>query len=133
MKTFYPIITTPMLAECRDFYVHVLGAKVLFQKDWYVHLVIEGGEIGFLHPKRPARLPVFQHATLTRGMCLALEVKDVRRLHDDLQANNVKIFGALQEYPGGELAFSLLDPTGTVINIVECIEDAPVVPDVLEI
>ena len=42
---FYPIITTIVPMECRDFYVKAFDAQVLFQTDWYVHLKLGGGEI----------------------------------------------------------------------------------------
>ena len=31
--TLYPIVTTPALKECRDFYVRALDARVLFESD----------------------------------------------------------------------------------------------------
>lgn len=119
MKHLYPIITTPNLRECRDFYVRALGARVLFQQDWYVHLSIAGWEIGFLRPNHPHRLPVFQHATLSRGLCLALEVDDVKKIHDDFQKKGIELFGEVQSFPGGETSFSVMDPAGIVLNIVE--------------
>lgn len=119
MKHLYPIVTTPMVRECRDFYVSALGARVLFQQDWYVHLDIEGWEIGFLRPQPPIRLPVFMHAAPSRGLCVAVEVDDVRRLHERLLAQKVEILAPLERYPGGELTFSVMDPAGVVLNIVE--------------
>lgn len=119
MKHFYPIITTGAVRECRDFYVNTFGARVLFQQDWYVHLSIDGWEIGFLRPKPPVRLPVFQHASLSRGMCIALEVDDVGALYAEFLAKNVEILGRLETFTGGEAVFSVLDPAGIVLNIVE--------------
>lgn len=119
MKHLYPIITTPSLKECRDFYVKALGARVLFQQDWYVHVSIDGWEIGFLKPNPPKRLPVFQQAALTRGLCVALEVPSVQEVHDALVSKGIEILGPLQTFPGGEKAFSVMDPAGVVLNIVE--------------
>ncbi|HUP92729.1 MAG TPA: VOC family protein [Solimonas sp.] len=119
MKHLYPIITTPALRECRDFYVKVLNARVLFQQDWYVHLSIGGWEIGFLMPNPPKRLPVFQHAALSRGLCLALEVEDVIEVHDQFVKKGIEMLGQLSSFPGGEKAFSVMDPAGVVLNIVE--------------
>ncbi|AXQ27404.1 glyoxalase [Solimonas sp. K1W22B-7] len=119
MRHLYPIVTTPDLARCRSFYVDALGASVLFEQDWYLHLSVDGWEIGFLHPSHPRRLPVFAHTALTRGLCLALEVEDVRALHDRLAAKGVDILGRIGEHPGGELSFSVMDPAGTVLNVVQ--------------
>lgn len=119
MKHLYPIITTGAVKECRNFYTHLFGARVLFQQDWYVHLSIDGWEIGFLHPNHPRRLPVFKHATLSRGVCIALEVDDVRKLYQEFLDKKIEIFAKLEEFTGGEMTFSVLDPSGVVINIVE--------------
>jgi catechol 2,3-dioxygenase-like lactoylglutathione lyase family enzyme len=119
MKHLYPIITTPSVRECREFYVHALSARVLFEQDWYVHLSIDGWEIGFLAPNHPVRLPVFKHASQSRGLCIALEVDDVRALYAEFQSKNIEIFGALEELNGGELVFSVMDPSGQVLNVVQ--------------
>lgn len=119
MNHLYPIVTTAAPLDCRDFYVSALGARVLFQKEWYVHLSLEGWEIGFLQPKPPVRLPVFQHASVSRGLCLAVEVQDVRALHAQFVAQNIPRLAELAEFPGGEWAFSVVDPAGVVLNIVE--------------
>lgn len=119
MKQIYPIVTTLNPAECCEFYVRALGARVLFKQDWYVHLSVGGWEIGFLQANHPQRLPVFQHSSLSRGLCLALEVEDVRHLHDELQAKGIELLGGLRRYPGGDVSFSIMDPAGTVLNVVE--------------
>jgi len=119
MKHIYPIVTTPDLQQCRDFYVEALGARVLFEQGWYVHLSVGGWEIGFLHPSHPTRLPVFQHLSLTRGLCLAVEVEDVRALRAELIGKGIELLGELGELAGGELTFSVMDPAGIVLNIVE--------------
>jgi len=124
MKHLYPIITTVLVRECRDFYVKALDARVLFETEWYVHLSVDGWEIGFLRPNPPVRLPVFLHATLSRGLCLAVEVEDVRKLCDQLQAKGIQLLGQLERFPSGELAFSAVDPAGVVLNIVERQADA---------
>jgi uncharacterized glyoxalase superfamily protein PhnB len=119
MRHLYPIITTPMLREARDFYVRVLNARVLFQQDWYVHLSLSGWEIGFLRPNHPGKLPVFQQATATRGLCLALEVDNVQEMYDELLHKGVESLGPLQRSMGGEPSFSVMDPAGVVLNVVE--------------
>jgi catechol 2,3-dioxygenase-like lactoylglutathione lyase family enzyme len=119
MKHLYPIVATPALKECKDFYVRLLNARVMFQKEWYLHLSIDNWEIGFLHPMQPTRLPMFRHATLTRGLCLALEVRDVATTHQEFIDKGIEILGRLETFPSGENGFSVMDPAGIVLNIVE--------------
>ena len=116
---FYPIVTTIVPMECRDFYIKAFGATVLFQTDWYVHLKLGGGEIGFLKPNPPQRLPVFRHARPSSGLTLAIEVPDVRAMHKQITDLGVETFGKPEESASGELAFSLMDPAGVILNFVE--------------
>ncbi|HEX4873174.1 MAG TPA: VOC family protein [Nevskiaceae bacterium] len=130
MRHVYPIVTTPALAECRAFYERALEARVLFESRWYLHLCTASAqgrfEIGFLHPEPPQRLPLFRHATLSRGLCLALEVDDVLATHRQMVARGVEIFSRLQVWENGERSFSLIDPAGVVLNVVEHHRDASV-------
>ena len=119
MKHLYPIITTANPRECRDFYQRVFGARLLFQQEWYVQLAIEHFEIGFLAPNPPVKLPVFSHASVARGLTLAVEVDDVRKLYAEVQRAGVPRLAELAEFPGGEWAFAVVDPAGVVLNIVE--------------
>lgn len=119
MSHLYPIVTTPMVRECREFYVSALDARVLFETDWYVQLSMEDFEIGFLQPNPPVRLPMFLHASPSRGLCLVLEIDNVRQLAEQFQAKGITLLAAVEEYPGGEVGFSVIDPAGVVLNIVE--------------
>lgn len=120
----YPIITTPEPALCRDFYVKAFDARVLFQTDWYVHLKLQNWELGFLKPNPPQRLPVFQHASLSRGLCFALEVENAGQFYERLQGRGVEALGKPQQSSTGELAFSVMDPAGVILNIVEIRPDS---------
>lgn len=115
----YPIVTTLEPGDCRDFYVKALDARVLFDRPWFVHLAIEKWELGFLQPDPPIPLPVFQHATPSRGLCLALEVEDVAGLYEKLRARGIETLGVPQRSSTGETTFSVMDPAGVIINVVE--------------
>ena len=115
----YPIVTTPEPAACRDFYVKALDARVLFQTDWYVHLKVGNGEIGFLKPNPPQKLPVFQHARPSAGLTLAIEVPDVKAVYLQMTRRKVQTLGKPEKFPNGEWSFSVMDPAGVVLNFVE--------------
>jgi uncharacterized glyoxalase superfamily protein PhnB len=115
----YPIVTTPEPGACREFYRKALDAKVLFETEWYVHLAIGGWELGFLKPNPPQRLPVFQHARPSHGLTLAIEVPDVAAVFQQLAARGIEALGKPEKFPNGEIAFSVMDPAGVVLNFVE--------------
>lgn len=130
MKHLQPIITTAALQECAEFYRRAFDARVLFRADWYVQLSLDGWEIGFLQPNHPERLPVFQHTTPTRGLCLAVEVDDVRATYDQLTARGIPPLGPLRQFASGEWSFSVMDPAGVVLNIVERRGDSADITDI---
>ena len=116
---FYPIVTTPVPVECRDFYKKALDARVVFETEWYVHLAIGSREIGFLKPNPPQRLPVFRHARPSSGLTLAFEVPDVSAIYRQFTRWGIETLGKPEESASGELAFSVLDPAGVILNFVE--------------
>jgi uncharacterized glyoxalase superfamily protein PhnB len=115
----YPIVTTPEPGACREFYRKALDAKILFETEWYVHLAIGNWELGFLKPNPPQRLPVFQHARPSHGLTLAIEVPDVAAVFQQLAARGIEALGKPEKFPNGEIAFSVMDPAGVVLNFVE--------------
>jgi catechol 2,3-dioxygenase-like lactoylglutathione lyase family enzyme len=115
----YPIVTTPEPGACRDFYRKALDARILFETEWYVHLAIGSWELGFLKPNPPQRLPVFQHARPSHGLTLAIEVPDVAAVFQQLAARGIEALGKPEKFPNGEIAFSVMDPAGVVLNFVE--------------
>ena len=115
----YPIVTTPEPGACRDFYRKALDARILFETEWYVHLAIGNWELGFLKPNPPQRLPVFQHARPSHGLTLAIEVPDVAAVFRQLAERGIEALGKPEKFANGELAFSVMDPAGVVLNFVE--------------
>jgi len=128
--TFYPIVTTLVPIECRDFYKQALDARVLFETDWYVHLAIGSREIGFLKPNPPQRLPIFRHARPSSGLTLAFEVPDVSAVYRQFTRWKIDTLGKPEVSENGEMAFSVMDPAGVILNFVEHIPDKP---DIVEL
>ena len=126
----YPIVTTVVPTECRDFYKKTLDAVVVFENEWYVHLKIENWEIGFLRPNPPQRLPVFQHARPSSGLTLAVEVDDVGAQFRQFQRYGIEALGKPEESARGEQSFSVMDPAGVFLNLVEVQKDQS---DIVEI
>lgn len=120
----YPIVTTLVPAECRDFYKKVLDAVVVFENEWYVHLKIDRWEVGFLKPNPPQRLPVFRHARPSSGLTLAIEVADASAQFRQFQRYGIETLGKPEEFANGELSFSVMDPAGVILNFVEVRKDS---------
>ncbi|WP_043112701.1 VOC family protein [Solimonas flava] len=119
MRNVYAIVTTPEIRACCDFYRRALDARIVFRADWYAHISFRGWELGFLKPHQDAPLPVFQHTTTTRGLCIALETENVQADYEQLLARGLAPLGPMREFANGERSFALIDPAGTVLNFVE--------------
>ena len=91
IRDLYPLITTPLLAETRDFYVRHFGFQVGVEASWFLYLIGPGEEgargavLAFMHPDHPSDPPGPERFD-GRGMILTVEVGDAaaafRRLGD---------------------------------------------------
>jgi len=118
----YPIIVTPKLAECRDFWRR-LGFEVVFEASWFVYLQAEGATLAFMHPDHPSTPPgpeVFSG----KGMCLELQVGDAAAAHAEAAKAGLPIILPLTQEPFGQKRFGFHDPSGLWVDIVEQTESA---------
>jgi len=119
MRNVYAVVTTAEITACCEFYRKALEARIVFRADWYAHISFRGWELGFIKPHQEARLPVFQHTSTTRGLCIVIETEDVRADYDAIIARGLSTLGPMREFANGERSFALIDPAGTVLNFVE--------------
>lgn len=126
----YPLVTTPAVQACRDFYVRHFGFRVGFEASWFVWLTADtaGGastaNLAFMSPDHPSRPPgpeVFSGA----GLILTLQCADAAAEAARLQAAGVAISYPLCDEPWGQRRFQIVDPAGLVLDIVEQTEPAP--------
>jgi uncharacterized glyoxalase superfamily protein PhnB len=119
-----PIVITEKLAESRDFYTQLFGFQLIYDSDWYVALRGEGDsstELAFMLPDRPDQEAVFQPRYAGQGICYVFEVDDVDAEYERLQAAGIDIIIPLQDKPWGERHFTVQDPNGIPINVVQLI------------
>jgi predicted enzyme related to lactoylglutathione lyase len=125
----YPLITTPALTACRDFYAQHFGATVGFEANWFVYLQrpAQGSQpawsIAFMTPNHPTR-PPGPEPFEGKGMILTVQVEDAAAAHAQLAASGARIVYPLTQEAWGQLRFTCQDPAGTLIDVVEQI--APV-------
>lgn len=119
----YPIIVTPKLSPCRDFWVR-LGFEVAFEANWFVLLQAEGASLAFMHPDHPSSPPGPEVFGGT-GMCFELQVEDAAAAHAEAQAAGTPITLSLRDEPFGQRRFGFHDPAGLWVDVVEQIDPAP--------
>ncbi|HYE46302.1 MAG TPA: VOC family protein [Caulobacter sp.] len=120
----YPIIVTPRLADCRDFWRR-LGFAVSFEASWFLLLHAEDGSasLAFMSPDHPSAPPGPEPFS-GQGMCLELQVEDAAAAYEEAVAAGLPIGLALAEEPFGQLRFGFTDPSGLWVDVVEQIEPA---------
>ena len=126
LQCFYPIIVTPHLAECRDFYRLWFGFEVVFEASWFVLLRASSGassSVAFMHPDHPSAPPGPEVFT-GKGMCLELEVQDAKAEYERFLRDGAAVVLSLRDEPFGQRRFGLFDPAGVWIDVVEQIEPA---------
>lgn len=130
LRGFYPIIVTPQLTACRDFYQRWFGLDVIFEASWFVLLGdgAAGGDGGawhlaFMSPDHPSA-PPGPESFNGKGMCLEFEVADAAREHERFLRDGAEIGLSLRDEPFGQRRFGLFDPAGVWIDVVEQIDPA---------
>ncbi|KLK88865.1 hypothetical protein SZ63_05695 [Methanoculleus sediminis] len=117
----YPVVITPNLEECRDFYVEHFGFDVVFDADWYVQLKHANGiELGFMKPNLSTQ-PAFLHdAYGGEGIIVTYDVADAGREYGKAQKiEGVEIVYPYTEEEWGQKHFILKDPAGIFVDIVQ--------------
>jgi catechol 2,3-dioxygenase-like lactoylglutathione lyase family enzyme len=127
LQDFYPIIVTPHLDRCRDFYRRWFAFEVVFEATWFVLLKASNGasaSLAFMHPDHPSA-PPGPEAFSGKGMCLEFQVSDAKAEHDRFLADGAAVVLSLRDEPFGQRRFGLFDPAGVWIDVVEQIDSAP--------
>lgn len=117
----YPLITVNDMHASRDFYVKHFGLDVIFESSW-VTMLGDGkrGKIalGFMTPDHPTNPPgpeVFDG----KGMIVTVQVEDAAKARAALKEQGVHVFYDLADEPWGQRRFTLTDPSGVIVDVVE--------------
>lgn len=127
VRDLYPLVTTPNLAETRDFYVTHFGFDVAFEASWFIYLVgpaeedSRGATLAFMHPDHPST-PPGPESFDGKGMILTIEVSDAAAVFERLSAGDAPIVHPLTDEDWGQRRFMTRDPAGVLVDIVEQIE-----------
>jgi catechol 2,3-dioxygenase-like lactoylglutathione lyase family enzyme len=117
-KDRYPIIVTAEKAACRDFWVRHLGFQAMFENDWFAFLAADGGAtIAFMTPDHPSAPPGPE--PYAAGISMELEVEDAEAAVAEVRATGKEPDYPLTDEAFGQRRFSLRDPSGLWINVVQ--------------
>ena len=113
----YPIVVTPAFLACRDFWTRHLGFGVIFENEWFVYLQAPGASVAFMSPDHPSSPP--GPDAYSAGISMELEVADAAEALAELQSSGYAPDYPLTDEPFGQRRFSVRDPSGLWVNIVQ--------------
>lgn len=125
MKKVYPLAITDKLKDCSKFYVSHFNFLVVFEEDWYVHLVHKesGAELGFMKPNTESQPEQLHAGLLGSGMVYGFEVTDAKAEFERLKdKSDIDIVLKLKDEPWGQRHFIIRDPAGVYVDIVQQLE-----------
>lgn len=120
ISTLFPMFTTELLDATKSFYM-LLGFEVVFDGDWYIHLMSKDNpqvQIGFLLPAHESQPPVFQSQFQAGGAFLGIEVSDVDAVYAKVKAMGIPIEMDIRDEPWGQRHFAILDPNGIALDFL---------------
>ena len=113
----YPIIVTAAFGACRDFWARHLGFAVVFENDWFVYMQADGASMAFMSPAHPSWPPGPE--AYVAGSSMELEVSDAEAALAEVRATGKEPDYPLTDEPFGQRRFSLQDPSGLWVNVVQ--------------
>lgn len=120
VSTVFPMYTTELLSATKDFYM-LLGFEVVFDGEWYIHLVLKENpniQIGFLLPNHETQPAIFQTRFQAGGSFLGFEVKDVDAVYAKIKSLGFPIELDIRDEPWGQRHFAILDPNGIALDFL---------------
>jgi len=113
----YPIVVTESFLACRDFWSRHLSFVVVFENEWFVYMQADGASIAFMAPSHPSYPPGPE--AYSAGTSMELEVKDAVAALAEVRASGKEPDYPLTDEEFGQRRFSLKDPSGLWINVVQ--------------
>lgn len=122
-KSIQKGIITNQLKESKDFYSKYLGFQVKVEMDWFLLMHLPESpdyEIAFMLPSLDfVRKSYFQKPYEGQGVWLILETSNVHETYEALKLSKAPIDLELTEEEWGDIHFTMVDPNGIGIDIVQ--------------
>jgi len=123
LNSSFPVFIVESLGITKPFYTKHFDFQVVFENEWYLHLVSSSGiQIGFMLPNQPTQPEIFHPAYNGSGVIFSLEVDDVDNAYSEAKEKNLDIPLKLRSEDWGQRHFSVRDPNGIYLDIVQAIE-----------
>jgi len=119
----FPVFIVQSLSDAKAFYLDNLGFSVVFENEWYLHLVSDSGiQLGFMLPNQPTQPDIFQQSYEGNGVIFSIEVENADSAYSEAKEKSLDIVLELRSEEWGQRHFCVKDPNGIYIDVVQAIE-----------
>ena len=108
---------TDKIKECVDFYSQYFQAKVTFDAEWYVSILLESDSSRPIYLSFQGSHGEMDRVTFAGGITLNLMVKDVDACYEQIKKEAIAFEEEITDHEWGDRAFSLYDPIGNLVYI----------------
>jgi len=123
LNNSFPVFIVENLTNAKPFYLEHFDFQVAFENEWYLHLVSSSGiQIGFMLPNQPTQPEVFHPAHNGSGVIFSVEIDNVDTAYSEAKEKGLDIALDLRSEDWGQRHFSVRDPNGVYLDIVQTIE-----------
>ncbi|HEB93243.1 MAG TPA: glyoxalase [Gammaproteobacteria bacterium] len=119
----FPVFIIEHLGKAKTFYGDHFDFNVVFQNEWYLHLAAQSGiQVGFMLPNQATQPDIFHAPHAGDGVIFSLEVNDADSAYTHAKNSSLDIVLALRSEEWGQRHFSVKDPNGIYVDIVQATE-----------
>ena len=123
LNSSFPVFIINSISDAKEFYVSNFDFQVAFENEWYLHLVSTSGvQVGFMLPNQPTQPQIFHESHNGSGVIFSVEVNDADSAYSEAQKKGLNIVLDLRSEDWGQRHFSVKDPNGIYLDIVQAIE-----------
>ncbi len=126
VQDVFALFITDKMKECKDFYIKHFGFETTFETTIYLQLNVPSGDkksfsLAFMPTTHPFGV-IGSQAFNGHGLMLTIQVADTAELYQKIKAENAEIVHPLTVEDYGQRRFTLRDPAGTLVDVVQSIE-----------
>ena len=123
LNSSFPVFIVKSAMAAKAFYLGNFDFQVAFENEWYLHLVSTSGvQVGFMLPNQPTQPKIFREPYGGKGVIFSVEVNDADSAYLEAKERNLDIVLSLRSEDWGQRHFSIKDPNGVYVDIVQAIE-----------
>ena len=123
INSSFPVFIVKNITTAKAYYTDNFDFQIAFENDWYLHLITETGvQVGFMLPEQATQPKIFHESHSGSGVIFSVEVENADRAYAKAKERKLHIVLDLRSEDWGQRHFSVEDPNGVYLDIVQAIE-----------